>query len=42
VDKPNTCGELAFATSYTQFEADVAAYNAARNAAGGRAPTKCP
>jgi len=42
VDKPNTCGELAFATSYTQFEADVAAYNAARDAAGGRAPTKCP
>jgi uncharacterized YceG family protein len=42
VDAPNTCGKLAFATSYTQFEADVAAYNAARNAAGGRAPTKCP
>jgi uncharacterized YceG family protein len=42
VDKPNTCGELAFATTYTQFEADVAAYNAARNADGGRAPTKCP
>ncbi|MGD0385765.1 MAG: endolytic transglycosylase MltG [Solirubrobacteraceae bacterium] len=42
VDKPNSCGELAFATSYAQFEADVAAYNAARNAAGGRAPTKCP
>jgi len=41
VDKPNTCGQLAFATSYTQFEADVAAYNAARDAAGGRAPTKC-
>jgi UPF0755 protein len=42
VDKPNTCGALAFATSYSVFEADVAAYNAARNAAGGRAPTKCP
>jgi uncharacterized YceG family protein len=42
VDAPNTCGKLAFATSYTRFEADVAAYNAARNAAGGRAPTKCP
>lgn len=42
VDKPNTCGELAFATTYTQFEADSAAYNAARNADGGRAPTKCP
>jgi UPF0755 protein len=42
VDAPNTCGRLAFATTYSQFEADVAAYNAARNAAGGRAPTKCP
>jgi len=41
VDKPNTCGELAFATSYAQFEAEVAAYNAARDAAGGRTPTKC-
>jgi UPF0755 protein len=42
VDAPNTCGKLAFATTYGQFEADVAAYNAARNADGGRAPTKCP
>jgi uncharacterized YceG family protein len=42
VDKPYTCGALAFATTYAQFEADVAAYNAARNAAGGRAPTRCP
>lgn len=41
VNKPGTCGELAFATSYTQFQADVAAYNAARNAAGGRSPTTC-
>ena len=41
VDKANTCGQLAFATTYTQFQADVAAYNAARNANGGRAPTKC-
>lgn len=41
VDQPNTCGKLAFSTSYSQFEADVAAYNAARNAAGGRAPTSC-
>jgi uncharacterized YceG family protein len=42
VDKPNTCGELAFATTFSQFQADVNAYNAARNANGGRAPTKCP
>jgi uncharacterized YceG family protein len=42
VDEPNTCGKLAFSTSYAQFEADVAAYDAARRADGGRAPTKCP
>src|ERR1019366_2307686 len=42
VDKPNTCGALAFATSYSRFEAEKAAYDAARTAAGGRAPTKCP
>ena len=42
VDKPDTCGELAFATTYAQFQADVAAYNAARNATGGRSPTTCP
>ncbi len=42
VNKPGTCGELAFATSYSQFLADSAAYNAARNAAGGRSPTTCP
>jgi len=42
VNKPNTCGKLAFATTYSEFQADVNAYNAARNANGGRAPTKCP
>jgi uncharacterized YceG family protein len=42
VDKPNTCGKLAFATTNAQFQADVNAYNAARDADGGRAPTKCP
>jgi UPF0755 protein len=41
VNKPGTCGELAFASSYAEFQADVAAYNAARNAAGGRSPTTC-
>jgi len=38
VDAPNTCGKLAFATTYGQFEADVAAYNARATADGGRAP----
>ncbi|HLW93900.1 MAG TPA: endolytic transglycosylase MltG [Solirubrobacteraceae bacterium] len=42
VDKPNTCGKLAFATTYSQFQTEVAAYNTARTANGGRAPTKCP
>ena len=42
VDKPYTCGGLAFATTYAAFEADAAAYDNARNAAGGRAPTRCP
>ena len=42
VDKPNTCGKLAFATTNAQFQTDVNAYNAARVANGGRAPTKCP
>ena len=41
VDKPNTCGKLAFATTYSQFEADVTAYDNARAADHGRAPTKC-
>ena len=42
VDKPNTCGQLAFATTNAQFQTEVNAYNAARDANGGRAPTKCP
>ena len=42
VNKPNTCNKLSFATTYTQFLADAAAYDAARSANGGRAPTKCP
>jgi uncharacterized YceG family protein len=41
VDKPWTCGKLVFATTYAQFQADVNAYNAARRANGGRAPTRC-
>jgi UPF0755 protein len=42
VNKPSTCGELSFATTYAQFQSDVAAYNDARARAGGRSPTSCP
>jgi uncharacterized YceG family protein len=41
VNKPNTCGELAFSKNEAEFEADVAAYNAAREANGGNEPTSC-
>ncbi len=41
VNKPNTCNELAFAKSEAEFEADVARYNAAREAAGGNEPDSC-
>jgi uncharacterized YceG family protein len=41
VNKPETCGELAFAKNEAEFEADVAAYNAAREANGGNEPTTC-
>ncbi|HEV7769222.1 MAG TPA: endolytic transglycosylase MltG [Solirubrobacterales bacterium] len=42
VNKPNTCGELAFSKTEDEFEADVAAYNEAREANGGNEPTTCP
>ena len=42
VVKPGTCGEHAFSSDYAQFERDVAAYNAAREAAGGKSPVSCP
>jgi uncharacterized YceG family protein len=42
VNKPNTCGELAFSKTEDEFEADVAAYNKAREANGGNEPTSCP
>jgi UPF0755 protein len=42
VVKPGTCGEHAFSSGYAQFEKDVAAYNAAREAAGGKSPVDCP
>lgn len=41
VNKPNTCGELSFAKNETEFEADVGAYNKAREANGGNEPSSC-
>lgn len=41
VVKPNTCGEHAFSETFEQFQLDVARYNQAREAAGGRSPTRC-
>jgi UPF0755 protein len=42
VVKPGTCGEDSFSSSAAEFEADVAAYNEAREAAGGQSPDTCP
>lgn len=42
VVKPGTCGEHAFSSNFEQFQRDVAAYNRAREEAGGRSPTECP
>lgn len=42
VVKPGTCGEHAFSSSDAEFQADVAAYNEAREAAGGESPDTCP
>jgi len=41
VNKPNTCNELAFSKTEAEFESDVAAYNAAREANGGNEPSSC-
>ena len=41
VNKPNTCGELAFAKTEAEFEANVAAYEKAREENGGNEPTSC-
>jgi UPF0755 protein len=41
VVKPGACGEHAFSSSAAEFEADVAAYNEAREAAGGESPDSC-
>ncbi len=41
VVKPGKCGEHAFSSTDAQFQKDVASYNAARAAAGGKSPEKC-
>jgi UPF0755 protein len=41
VVKPGTCGEHAFATTAAQHDRNVARYNAARAARGGKSPTTC-
>jgi UPF0755 protein len=41
VNAPGTCGKLAFSRTYAEFEADVARYEAAREAAGGKEPDGC-
>ncbi|HEY5816711.1 MAG TPA: endolytic transglycosylase MltG [Solirubrobacterales bacterium] len=41
VVEPGTCGEHSFSSSSAEFEADVARYNEAREAAGGESPDSC-
>jgi uncharacterized YceG family protein len=41
VNKPNTCGVLAFSKNEAEWEADVAAYNKAREENGGNEPSSC-
>jgi UPF0755 protein len=41
VAEPGACNKLAFASTEAEFEADVAAYNSAREAAGGNSPDSC-
>jgi uncharacterized YceG family protein len=41
VVKPGACGEHSFSSTDAQFEADVAKYNSARAAAGGKSPERC-
>ncbi len=41
VVEPGACNKLAFAKTEAEFEADVARYNSAREAAGGNSPTSC-
>jgi peptidoglycan lytic transglycosylase G len=39
---PGSCGEHAFSSTEAEFQADVARYNEAREAAGGESPDSCP
>jgi UPF0755 protein len=39
VTEPGACGRLSFSTTAAEFEADVARYDEAREAAGGNSPT---
>jgi uncharacterized YceG family protein len=41
VVKPGACGEHSFSSTEAEFEADVARYNEAREAAGGESPDSC-
>jgi cell division protein YceG involved in septum cleavage len=41
VVEPGACGKHAFSSDEAQFEADVARYNEAREAAGGESPDSC-
>ncbi|MDO8210838.1 endolytic transglycosylase MltG [Conexibacter sp. CPCC 206217] len=41
VVKPGVCGEHAFSDTFERFQADVATYNQARAAAGGKSPQRC-
>ncbi|HWM64332.1 MAG TPA: endolytic transglycosylase MltG [Solirubrobacterales bacterium] len=41
VVEPGTCGKHAFSSSEVDFQADVARYNEAREAAGGESPDSC-
>jgi uncharacterized YceG family protein len=41
VVKPGTCGQHSFSSTNAEFDRDVAAYDAARQRAGGKSPTTC-
>ena len=41
VVKPGTCGEHAFSSTDVEFARDQQRYNEAREAAGGKSPTRC-
>lgn len=42
VVEPGTCGEHSFSATEAEFQADVARYEEAREAAGGKSPDTCP